>query len=179
MVSSKLVTMGMLCLVGTLSSARADNVNTTSGVICQAYNAASAVNPTDPANATDIDYTANGVWNRSTVAAREISCAVPRSTVPADSTLTFYIDAYNAPGTCTSCMVTLYHFTGVEAASQPVLHCSPVLVTRLGGRSVSLPLTWTASVSFPTPVPDDYVRVICTLPANHAGTIYGIRSSQP
>jgi hypothetical protein len=158
MVSSKLVMIGSLCLVGALTSARADNLNT-SGTICQAYNAA---------NAMDIDYTVNGVWNRST-AAREIACGVPRSMLSAGSTQAFFIDAYNNAGTCTSCMITLYHFWGAEAASQSVLHCAPA----------STPQTWTAFVSFPTAAVDDYARVICTLPANKAGTIFGITSIQP
>lgn len=158
MVSSKFVAIGSLCLVSALASARADNLNT-SGVICQAYNAA---------NAMDIDYTVNGVWNRSTVA-RQIACSVPRSTLPAGSTPAFFIDAYNDAGTCTSCMVTLYHFTGVEAGSQPVRHCAPASASQ----------TWTEFVSFPFPAADDYARVICTLPANHAGAIFGITSIQP
>jgi len=158
MVSSKRVAIGSLCLVSALASARAGNLNT-SGVICQAYNAG---------NTMDIDYTANGVWNRSTVA-RQVACSVPRSTLPAGSTPAFFIDAYNNAGTCTSCMVTLYHFTGVEAGAQAVLHCAPS----------SLSETWTELVSFPFPAADDYARVICTLPGNYGGTIFGITSIQP
>lgn len=157
MVSSKLVAMGSLCLVGALTSARADNINT-SGVICQAYNAA---------NTMDIEYTATGVWNSSTVA-RQVACAVPRSTLPTGSTQAFYIDAYNAAHTCTSCMITLYHYTGVEVASYAMLHCADL-------RSP----TWLEPVLFPIAAADDYVRVICTLPANRAGAIFGIRSIQP
>jgi hypothetical protein len=142
--------MGSLCLVGALTSVRADSLNT-SGTICQAYNAA---------NAKDIDYTVNGVWSRG-AAARQIACAVPLS----GSGSLFIIDGYNNAGTCTSCMITLYHFGGAEAASQPIWHCA----------SGSSPPTWMEFVWFSTAV-KDYARVICTLPANHAGTIFGIRS---
>jgi hypothetical protein len=155
MVSSKSVAMGSLCLVGALASAHAGNLNT-SGVICQAYNAAQAM---------DITYTSNGVWNTSDVA-RQIACPVPRLILPTDRTTAFYIDAYNNAGTCTSCLITLYNHAGEEAASRAVLHCAPSSGT------------WRESVSFPGSMADDHARVICTLPAFWAGTIYGITAIQ-
>lgn len=164
--SSKLVAMGSLGLAGAVVLAgavtHAGNINT-SGAVCHSYNAAQRL---------DIDHLANGVRNLNP-AARQVVCAVPRSPLTAGSTPTFLIDGHDDAGTCTSCTATMYHFSGVMAASHTLRTCAPATSA----------LDWTQVMSFPSnPEPGsagDYVRVLCTLPGRGTGIIYGITATTP
>src|ERR1700748_3129735 len=100
---SKLVTMGSLVCAGTLASfgglAHADNINT-SGVLCQNFNAAQAL---------DIDYLTNSVRNIATTP-RSVICSVPRSPLAAGALPEFFIDGQNSANTTTSCTLSVYTF---------------------------------------------------------------------
>jgi len=163
---SKLVKIGSVLLVGTLASlgaaAHAGNINT-SGVICQNYNAAQAL---------DIDYFTDAVRNINP-APRPVICSIPRSPLPAGFTPRFFIDGHNDAGTCTPCTVTLYNFDGAPAGSQTLTNCAPA----------AGPSNWSQFVNFAAIVPPDefynYASVMCTLPGNGAGLVYGATAIQP
>jgi hypothetical protein len=103
--NSKMMKIGSLFLVGILASfgvtAYADNINT-SGVVCQNFNAAQAL---------DIDYLTNGVRNLN-AAARSVICSLPRSPLAASAIPEFFVDGQNNTGTSTSCTLTVYDFLG-------------------------------------------------------------------
>jgi hypothetical protein len=166
--SSKLVKLGSLLLTGVLvsigASAHAGNINT-SGVICQNFNAAQAL---------DIDYFTNGVRNIN-IAPRSVICSVPRSPLPANAHLQFFVDGHNNPGTSTSCTVAVYDFLGAGLMTQSFTITMP---------STAPPpsLDWDQLVSFPTITSPgdmfDYVSVLCTLPGSGAGLIHGVTAVQ-
>ena len=163
--SSKLLTIGSLCITGALvplgATAQAGNINT-SGTICQNFNAAQAL---------DIDYFTTAVRNVN-AAARPVVCSVPRSPLPTGTTPQFFVDGHNNASTCTTCTLTMYRFTGVIAATQSFTQCAPATGAT----------TWDHLVSFPSlPGPDtfDYASLLCTLPANGAGLLYGVTTAQP
>lgn len=154
--SSKLVAIGSSCFAGALAwlcaTSYAGNI-TTSGVICRAYNVEQAL---------EIRHLGNGVWNLEHTA-REVVCPVPR----APSAGTFRIDGYNTAGTCTSCTVAMYHADGVMVASRAVMGCAGTISQ-----------DWTRTVSFSVTATDDYARVLCTIPGDGAGILYGITAVQ-
>jgi len=162
---SKLGISGSLIVTGALASicatAQATNINT-SGVVCQNFNASQAL---------DIDYLTNSVRNIN-AAARPVICSIPRSPVAAGSIPEFFADGHNAPGTCTSCTLTLYHFGGAIAASQSFTNCAPATAV----------LDWDQFVTFPTEPAGvdtfDYASLLCTLPGSGNGLVYGATAVQ-
>ena len=163
--SSKLVIFCSLLLAGTVvplsDTAYAGNLNT-SGVMCQNFNASQAL---------DIDYLSNAVRNINP-SARPVICSIPRSPLSVNASPQFFVDGHNNANTCTSCTVTMYHFTGVVAESQSFSHCAPA-------ESSS---NWDHLLTFPALLgPDtfDYASMLCTLPGNGEGLIFGVTALQP
>ncbi|HEY0481442.1 MAG TPA: hypothetical protein VGD37_28195 [Kofleriaceae bacterium] len=142
--------------------ASADNINT-SGVICQNFNAAQAL---------DIDYFGNRVENVN-AAARTIVCAIPRSPLATIPPTFFFVDGHNNPNTVTSCTVTVYDFQGNVRLLQSF--------TENGGAAG---LTWDFPVNMLTPAGMtpaffDYASLVCTIPASRGGSIFGVTAVQP
>jgi hypothetical protein len=161
---TKLVKVGALFLTAVLASlgatAHADNINT-SGVICQNYNAAEAL---------DIDYFTNGVRNIN-ASSRFVICSVPRSPLTGTPSPTFYVDGENLPGTTTTCTLNVYNFLGTFVSSQSFTKSVPA-----GGAT----LDWDQPVTFPTPPSTfDYVSLLCFLPGSGGGLIHGVTAVQP
>lgn len=153
---------GLVCLASVLavggSAARAEMISTTGGAVCHSAAGGTA--------ALDIDNVSNGVRNISSTSSRQVVCSVPRSSDITGTSPIFYVDGQNAAGTCTSCTVVISHFSGQLAASQMFIECGP----STGSRS------WDHFVAFPSGTPisaEDYVSVLCTLPGNSAGVLYG------
>jgi len=162
---SKPLTTCLVCLASVLAisgrAARAEVIST-AGAVCHSATGAQAL---------DIDNVVNGVRNNST-SSRQVACSVPRSSGTPGTAPTFFVDGQNAAGTCTSCTVMVYHFTGGVAASQSFTRCGP--------STGSAP--WEQFVVFPSGTPiggDDYVSLLCTLPGNGAGVLYGAIMTQP
>lgn len=163
MISQSLKT-GLVCLASALavpgSVARAEVIST-AGAVC--HSAAGA-------QALDIDNLPNGVRNNN-ASSRQVICSVPRSSGTPGTAPAFYVDGQNAATTCTTCGVVIYHFTGVWAASQWFTQCAPS----------TGPVSWDQFVAFPSGTPistDDYVSLLCTLPGNGAGVLYGAIMTQ-
>lgn len=159
---SKLATKNSLFLAGALVSfgatAHADNINT-SGVVCRNSVAAQAL---------DIEYVANGAQNANS-APRSVTCAVPRSPIPAGSAAVFYVDGHNNPGTSTGCALTVFDFHGAVVAAQAFNSVVPPLAS-----------DWDIAVTFPAGLLGtfDYATLVCTIPGNRAGSIHGITAAQ-
>lgn len=158
---SKSFKTGLVCLASILavsgSAARAEMISTTGGASC--HSVASTAAP-------DIDNVLNGVRNNS-AGPRPVVCSVPRSSDTTGTSPIFYlyVDGQNAAGTCTACTVVIYHFSGELAAWQMFTECGP-----------STGSAWNHFVAFPSSTPvsaEDYVSVLCTLPGNGAGILYG------
>jgi len=160
---AKFVMIGSISLTGVVgalgASVEAGNFNT-SGVVCQNYNAAEAL---------DVDYLTSGVRNINP-APRPVICSIPRAPLPSTARGTFYIDGYNYGGTSTSCTVYVTTYYG-----NPVASLSFTETGATAGRS------WDHYVSFDPGVVStyDYVSAVCTIPGNAGGLIYGAIAMQP
>lgn len=162
---SNRIMLGGLCVAGLVvaigAAARADNI-TTSGVACKNYNASEAL---------DIDYVDRGARNVN-ASSRWVICPIPRSpftTLPPNQ---FFVDGLNNPGATTSCVATLYTYSGTLVSSVSFTQSAPA-------GAVS-PTPWDQAVNFSiAPVTWDYVSVRCFLPGNMAATILGTGSVQP
>jgi len=157
---SKSLKLGLLFAAGTLATitatASADNINT-SGVLCQNFNAREAL---------DIDYISSGVRNLA-AAPRLVICAMPRSPLAATPFRTFYVDGQNNAGTATSCTITVYSYQGIIQSTQSF--------TESAG-----PAPWDHGVTMPVvPGTFDYASLLCSLPANAGGTLFGVTAIQP
>jgi len=146
-------------LIGALASignpAVADNINT-SGTNCQNYNAGQAL---------DIDYLTTGVRNINAYP-RPVICSVPRSPLPPVARAGFWVNGNNSADTTTYCTVFVTSYLGRPVASMSL--------TGTAG-------DWDRFVEFGADVVTmfDYVSMLCTLPGNAAGQIYGITARQP
>jgi hypothetical protein len=170
--SSKLLKIGSLLVAGTLASigatARAGGNINTSGVICRNFVASEAL---------DIDYQTIGVQDVN-AAARRVICSVPRSPLSAGSIAQFFVDGHNNANTCTTCTLTVYPYNPGNpnlgmSQSQTFSNCAPA----------AAPLEWDQLVSFPTIMsPGDtfeYASLLCIIPGNRNGTLYGVTALQP
>jgi len=160
--SSKLITIGSALLAGTLAAiggtAQADNINT-SGTICQSFLGSQTV---------AIDHLANGVRNVN-AAPRRVTCSIPRSPLPAAVAPRFRVAGHNNVNSCTACTLTLYRPNGVTAATQSFMQCAPVPAAT----------NWNRLVLFPLGLNFDYASLLCTLPGNGAGLLFGVTAIQP
>lgn len=159
---SKLVRLGSLFVAGGLATsgavAHADNINT-SGVLCQNFNAAEAL---------DIDYFTFGVRDIN-AAARSVICSIPRSPLATGATPEFFVDGENFGTTSTSCTLTIYTFGGTVTQSMSFTESSTG-TTR----------TWDHAVLFPVGSIGtfDYASALCTLPGGGQAVLFGITSVQ-
>lgn len=133
--------------IGIADAATAQNINT-HGAICNPYNASQAL---------DIDYLTSGVRTIAS-SARPVICAVPRHPVTGP-TQSFYVDGSNSAGASTSCSLWSYNFNGVFQSSTSFTATEAVY-----DRFVTL-----ASNPFYA-----YTSLLCTLPANGGGVLFGI-----
>jgi hypothetical protein len=160
---SRFATMGLALCAGALASLSsavdADNINT-SGVLCQNFNAAQAL---------DIDYVVNGVRNIN-AAARPVICSLPRAPLASGLPATFFVDGQNFNNTTTTCTLFVYTFGGAVTVS------STFTEPAVPGASV----TWDHNVTFPagSVATFDYVNVLCTIPGAVNGTVFGVTSVQ-
>jgi hypothetical protein len=149
------------CIVGALASigsiAGADNI-TASGTACQNYNAAEAL---------DIDYVPNGVRNIN-ASPRWVVCSIPRSPLTAGASAVFYVDGHNNPGTSTTCWFYVHDYSGNQKQAIPF---TPIPDAQGN---------WDYKQSFPAGVVQqyDYTSVLCQLPGNYNGLLYGAASVQ-
>jgi len=154
---AKQVAVGSL-LCGVLSafavSAQADNINI-SGAVCENYNAGEA---------QDVDRLIFGARNKN-ASSRDVICAFPRSPAETGALLSFIVDGNNDGDTCTSCTVTVYTQNGTIEGSKMFKACS-------GG--------WRRTATFDagTIGSGGYATLLCTLPGNFNGQIYGLISVQ-
>lgn len=149
MTMRKFAKLGSLLTIGALASlatTAAADQINTSGTLCQNFNANQAL---------DIDYLATGVRNIN-AASRPVVCSIPRSPLPAGVNATFDVDGSNAAGTTTPCTLFIYSFGG----------------TILQTASFNLPGT----VAFAGVGTFDYADVLCTLPGNANGVLFGVTS---
>ncbi len=168
----KLLKVGSVLVAGIVASiavtAHAGGNINTSGVVCRNFVAAEAL---------DIDYQTFGVQDAN-AAARRVICSVPRSPLSAGSIAQFYVDGHNNANTCTTCTLTVYPYnpgnpaTGVSQ-SQTFSNCA----------SASGPLEWDQLVTFTSVMPPadiyEYASLLCIIPGNHNGTLYGVTALQP
>ena len=71
---------------------------------------------------------------------------------------TYYVDGSNLNGACTSCTVYAYNYTGQFLSSYSFNQCGA---------------TYDQPVSLPTVSFWNFVSVVCSLPANYNGTVFG------
>jgi hypothetical protein len=128
-------------------AATSQNVNT-SGTTCNNFNAGQA---------NDIDYLTLGVRNAAT-SARPVICSVERHPVTGPSQ-SFFIDGSNAAGQSTTCSMSSFSFFGTFQSA----------VSFTESTATYDHLATLTTVNF-----FDYVSLLCILPANFGGVLFGV-----
>ncbi|MGN7917881.1 hypothetical protein [Lysobacter sp. ESA13C] len=151
---AKAIMFGLSLSAGLLASAVAGHADaatsqnvSTHGSACKNYNAADAL---------DIDYWSYGVRNLN-AAARYVICPIARHPVTGPGQ-NFYVDGSNRNGASTSCTVYAYNYNGDFLSSYS-------FTTSLAKYDQLAPLS---SVSY-----WGFVSVVCSLPANGDGVLFG------
>jgi len=146
--------LGLLLLAGAVSGAVIDadaatsqNLNT-HGSTCKNFNAAQAL---------DIDYLTSGVRTIAG-AARPVICAVERHPVNGPSQ-SFFVDGSNSGGASTSCTLSSFSNAGVFRDSESF---------------TSGAATYDQFVTLDPVDLFDYVSLLCTLPSNARGVLFGV-----
>jgi len=146
--------LGLLAVTGAVmgvgleaSAATSQNINT-HGAACNPFNAAEAA---------DIDYLTTGV---RTVASspRKVLCPAPRHPVTGPGQ-TFWVDGSNSPGKSTLCSVYSTTFNGQFASAYSFSSSAA---------TYDHPATLSSVGTF------DYVSVLCQLPAQGGGVLFGV-----
>jgi hypothetical protein len=144
------VVLGLLTVAGVAvqaNAAESQNVNT-HGAACNPYNASEAA---------DIDYLTTGVRTIAT-SPRRVVCPVPRHPVTGPDQ-TFWVDGSNSPGKSTICVAYSTTYDGKFNSSYSFTANTPTY-----DRAVNL-----SSVGY-----YDYVSVLCELPAQGGGVLFGV-----
>jgi hypothetical protein len=144
------VALGLLTVAGVAVQANAAeslNVNT-HGAACNPYNAAEAA---------DIDYLTIGVRTIAT-SPRRVVCPVPRHPVTGPGQ-TVWVDGSNSPGKSTLCVAYSTTYDGTFNSSYSFTASTPTY-----DRAAPL-----STVGF-----YDYVSVLCELPAQGGGVLFGV-----
>lgn len=145
------VVLGLLAVVGggvgLASAATSQNLNTP-GAACNPFNASEA---------DEIDYFVNGV---RTIAAgpRKVLCPVARHPVSGPHQ-TFWVDGRNSSGASTLCVMYSHNFDGslrstYSFSSSAATYDQPVVLSSVGKY--------------------DYVSILCDMPANGNGVLFGV-----
>jgi hypothetical protein len=142
--------LGLLTLCGVgleAGAAQSQSINTP-GSVCNPFNANEA---------TDIDYVSNGVRTIAT-SARRVVCGVGRHPV-AGPGQSFFVDGSNSAGKSTLCALSSFTFQGTFNSATSFLESSPTYDHLAALQSVGR---------------FDYVTLLCNLPANAGGVLFGV-----
>jgi hypothetical protein len=143
------LTAGLLASTAPIDARAATSQNISShGSACRNFNAAQAL---------DIDYLTTGVRNLS-ADARSVICPITVHPVTGPGQ-NFYVDGSNANGASTSCTLYAYSFNGTFLSS--------VSFTRSDA-------TYDHYASLPSVTYWGYTSMLCTLPGNRNGVLFGV-----
>lgn len=131
---------------GDAQAALSQNINT-HGAACQNYNASQAL---------DIDYLTSGVRNIN-ASPRAVICPIIRHPVTGPGQ-NFYVDGSNVAGASTTCTLSAFELNGTFLSS--------VSFTRTEA-------TYDHYAQLPTVTYWGYTSLLCTLPANGGGVLFG------
>ena len=155
LIKAAILATGMVVLTAGTEPTVAANINS-SGTFCQNFNAAQV---------TDIDYLASGVRNLN-VNPRAVICSVPRSPLAAGATSgVFFVDGRNTGGASTTCTLSSFNFNGTFLGSTSFTSAAATY-----NQFLSLPSAQLGTFA--------YVSVLCTLPGNANGVLFGVTSFQ-
>jgi hypothetical protein len=142
--------LGLLTLGGVgleAGAAESQSINTP-GTVCNPFNAA---------DATVIDYVSNGVRTIATTA-RRVVCGVSRHPAASPGQV-FFVDGSNSPGASTLCALSSFTFQGTFHSATSFSESAPTYDHPAALQSVGR---------------FDYVTLLCNLPANAGGILFGV-----